>query len=42
MATFLAIYILIWPAIAAVILAMIWRGFVSEFREARATGKDLV
>lgn len=42
MAVFLGIYILIWPAISAAILAMIWFGFVSEFREARRTGKDLV
>lgn len=42
MTAFLTVYILIWPAISAAILAMIWQGFVSEFREARAEGKDLV
>lgn len=42
MATFLGFYMLIWPAISAVILVMICYGFIKEFREAMADGTDLV
>ncbi|WEV77508.1 putative transporter small subunit [Janibacter cremeus] len=40
--TALTIYILMWPAIVAVILAVICTGFVREMRSARRKGEDLI
>ncbi len=40
--TALTVYILIWPAIVAVVLAVICIGFVREMRIARRKGRDLV
>ncbi|WP_338749649.1 putative transporter small subunit [Janibacter alittae] len=40
--TALTIYILMWPAIVAVILAVICTGFIREMRAARRKGEDLV
>lgn len=38
----LTIYILVWPAISAAVLALICRAFLAELREARTRGEDLV
>ncbi|WP_277453888.1 putative transporter small subunit [Janibacter sp. DB-40] len=40
--TALTIYILMWPAIVGVILAVIGTGFVREMRSARRKGEDLI
>ncbi len=40
--TALTIYILMWPAIVAIILAVIGTGFVREMRSARRKGEDLI
>lgn len=40
--TALTVYVLIWPAIVAVILAVICAGFVKEYRESKRSGEDLV
>lgn len=38
----LTFYILIWPAISAVVLFVIVRGFFRDLREARRAGRDIV
>lgn len=38
----LAIYILIFPVIAAVVLAVIWRAAYREFKAARRSDEDIV
>lgn len=38
----LTIYVLIWPAIVAVVLGVLVRAFVSELRAARREGRPLV
>jgi hypothetical protein len=38
----LAIYILMWPVVAAVVLAVIWRASYREFKAARRGDEDLV
>lgn len=40
--TALTIYVLMWPAIVAVVLAVICTGFVREMRAAKRKGKDLI
>lgn len=40
--TALTVYVLMWPAIVAVVLAVICVGFVREMRAARKKGRDLV
>ena len=40
--TSLTIYVLMWPAIVAVVLAVICTGFVREMRAAKRKGKDLI
>jgi hypothetical protein len=42
METLLAAYILVWPVISAVVLAVICRAFIVELLEARTKGSDLV
>ncbi|WP_435201708.1 putative transporter small subunit [Janibacter sp. GS2] len=38
----LTFYVLIWPALVAIVLAVICVGFVREFRSARKQGRDIV
>lgn len=38
----LTLYVLIWPALVAVVLFVLGRGFVREWLEARRNGEDLV
>lgn len=38
----LSIYVLVWPVITAIVLAVIARGFIKEWAEARRSGRDLV
>lgn len=40
--TALTVYILIWPAVVAVILAVICAGFYKEYRAAKNKGHDLI
>ena len=40
--TALTVYVLMWPVIVAVVLAVICFGFVREMRAARKKGRDLV
>lgn len=43
MKTFLlTTYVLMWPVIVACVLFVISRGFLSEWREARKNGRDLI
>jgi hypothetical protein len=41
-ALWLAIYILIWPAISVGVLAVIWTAVVREMRAAKRGGEDVV
>lgn len=38
----LTFYVLIWPVIVAIVLAVICVGFAREFRAARKQGRDIV
>ncbi|MCW4467005.1 putative transporter small subunit [Glutamicibacter sp. MNS18] len=38
----LTIYALIWPVVVALVMFFIARAFLSEWREARRNGEDLV
>ncbi len=38
----LSFYVLIWPAIVAIVLAVLVRAFVSELRAARREGRPLI
>lgn len=38
----LTVYVLIWPAIVAVVLFVIGRGFFKEWWTARREGRDLI
>lgn len=38
----LTLYVLIWPALVAVVLFVITRAFLREWREARREGRDLI
>lgn len=40
--TALTVYVLIWPAIVAVILAVICLGFYKEWRQAKDEGRDII
>lgn len=40
--TALTVYVLMWPVIVAVVLAVICVGFVREMRDAKKEGRDLV
>jgi len=40
--TALTVYVLMWPVIVAIVLAVICTGFVKEMRAARKKGRDLV
>ena len=42
MSAFLTLYVLIWPAVVAVILAVIVRAFFREVRKAREAGRRLI
>lgn len=38
----LTLYVLVWPALVAVVLAVIGRGFLREWLEARREGRDII
>lgn len=38
----LSAYVLIWPLVVAIILFIISRGFVKEWREARRQGRSII
>lgn len=38
----LTAYVLVWPAIVALVLAFLVRGFVKDWREARKEGRPLI
>lgn len=38
----LTIYVLIWPVLVAVIMAVIGVAFVKEWRHAKRTGEDII
>ena len=38
----LTVYILIWPAVVAVILAVICVAFAKEYRAAKQKGRDII
>ena len=38
----LSAYVLVWPAIAAIILLMLFVSVFRDYREARETGEDMV
>jgi hypothetical protein len=38
----LTLYVLIWPALVAVVLFVLTRAFLREWREARRSGRDLI
>lgn len=40
--TLLSLYVLVWPALVAVVLVVISRGFIKEWLDARRSGRDLV
>ena len=42
MSAFLTLYVLIWPAVVAVILAVIVRAFFREVQKAREAGRRLI
>ncbi len=35
-------YVLMWPALVAVVMAVIARGFIREWLEARREGRDVI
>jgi len=39
---FLTLYVLVWPVIVAVVLAIIVRAFIKEWRDARRAGRDII
>jgi hypothetical protein len=39
---FLSLYILAWPVISAVVLAVLLFAVVKDFRQAKRTGQDVV
>jgi hypothetical protein len=41
-ATALAIYILMWPMVAAVVLAVLWTATYRDIKRAREEGEDVV
>lgn len=38
----LTVYVLAWPVVVAIVLAVIGRGFYLEWRGARRRGEDLI
>jgi len=40
--TLLTLYVLVWPAVVAVVLFVIAGGFFREWRAARKEGRDLI
>lgn len=38
----LTLYVLIWPAIVAVVLFVLSKAFLSEWRQARRDGEDII
>ncbi|WP_224766181.1 putative transporter small subunit [Nocardioides campestrisoli] len=40
--TALTLYVLIWPVIVAVVLFVLSRAFVSDWRAARREGRDII
>lgn len=38
----LTLYILVWPAIVAVVLLVLCFGFIREYRAAKKEGRDIV
>lgn len=40
--TVLTIYTLIWPVVVLVVLAVISRGFIGEWLDARRRGEDMI
>ncbi|MEE2060036.1 putative transporter small subunit [Rhodococcus artemisiae] len=38
----LTLYVLIWPALVALVLFVLGRGFIKEWLEARRNGEDLI
>lgn len=40
--SFLTFYVLIWPVVVAIVLAVIARAFFREMREARKAGRPLI
>lgn len=40
--TALTVYVLMWPAIVAIVLFIISRAFFAEWREARRNGEDII
>ncbi|WP_210768444.1 putative transporter small subunit [Occultella glacieicola] len=38
----LTVYVLIWPAVVAVVLYVIGRAFFTEWLEARREGRDII
>ncbi len=41
-AFFLSLYILVWPAITAILLIILTVAVVHDYRQARKSGKDVV
>ncbi|MEX1079886.1 MAG: putative transporter small subunit [Homoserinimonas sp.] len=39
---FLTLYVLIWPVVVAGVLFVVCRAFISEVRQARREGRDIV
>lgn len=40
--TVLTFYVLMWPALVAIVLAVISRAFFNEWRDARRRGEDII
>ena len=38
----LTLYVLVWPVVVALVMFFIARGFISEWREAKRNGEDLI
>jgi hypothetical protein len=38
----LSVYVLIWPVVVAAVLFVIGRAFVTEWRDARREGRDII
>lgn len=38
----LTLYVLVWPLVVAVVLAVLSRAFIREWMEARRNGEDLI
>ncbi len=40
--TLLTFYVLMWPALVAIVLVVISRAFFTEWRQARQRGEDII